>query len=382
MRKGFGSLVATLVLVALAAFGATPCRAGGLSEACGDLATQLHQGLGPGAGGLSVAVRPFTADEGEDSLLGVRAGDFLTDALAARAQGAGYSVVEKIRIAEMWADLEEHDLTRNIRADDWLGRLQADVVVTGTCHRDPSTGKLTLSARAARWKTGQVLASGHASASWDPSSRALAAEPPPRTASQAALESLGHGGAGDGLSRLSLYPVGPEGPRPPETRGGLLCLDVGDRVGFAVAPPMDSRLYVINYQHSGEGTEAVFLYPVPGMPPGDFSKGRAYAFPRAAGAGLEGFRVDGPAGRVVFKVVGVCADSGVDLAQGLEATAGYYRLETGDVGSLIKKLAHLPRASWWEESVEFWVRDPDSPDPEKAKPWCPEGAETLSGKGK
>ncbi|MBW1735899.1 MAG: hypothetical protein JRJ71_16220 [Deltaproteobacteria bacterium] len=40
---------------------------------------------------------------------------------------------------------------------------------------------------------------------------------------------------------------------------------------------------------------------------------------------------------------------------GLGNSRGYYVLDRNDLKGLISRLAVLPEAAWWEESVEFWI---------------------------
>ncbi len=70
------------------------------------------------------------------------------------------------------------------------------------------------------------------------------------------------------------------------------------------------------------------------------------------------YPVDPPLGRMVFKVIGVSADDPhADLAEGLDASLGYYQLHQKDLKTLIGRLLVLPPSAWWEESVDFWVMD-------------------------
>lgn len=58
--------------------------------------------------------------------------------------------------------------------------------------------------------------------------------------------------------------------------GDAPTLSVGDTIGFSISPPMDSKIYVFNYDP--QGGELIFLYPLSVLHPMVFQKHRVYFF--------------------------------------------------------------------------------------------------------
>jgi hypothetical protein len=137
-----------------------------------------------------------------------------------------------------------------------------------------------------------------------------------------------------------------------------IVLAVGDKMGFSVRPPMDSQLYIFNYDPQAREDEVIFVYPLPQIEPKTFVKGQTYTFPECIDPRAVSYPVDPPLGRMVFKVIGVESGQGhATLVGGLDGLKGYYVLHQKDLKGLISRLAVLPEAAWWEESVEFWITD-------------------------
>jgi hypothetical protein len=140
--------------------------------------------------------------------------------------------------------------------------------------------------------------------------------------------------------------------------GEPIQLKVGDKIGFSVRPPMDSRLYVMNFDPQSSEDSVIFLYPLPQFGAKLFRRDTTYEFPRSIDPNALSYPVDPPAGRMVFKIIGVDASQErVDLARGLESHHGYYQMDPGALKVFLKDLSSLPASAWWEETIEFWVTE-------------------------
>jgi hypothetical protein len=174
----------------------------------------------------------------------------------------------------------------------------------------------------------------------------------------AAVESLGRsipGAAGSSGSRVAIFAL-ENGRAKGFPAGEPIQIKVGREVGFSLRPPMDSRLYVMNYNPQSMDDEIVFLYPLPRFAPMTFRKDTTYEFPRCVDPKALSYPVEPPLGRMCFKVIGIDASQeGLDPARGLPSSLGYYQMDINGLKALLKDLASLPASSWWEESLEFWV---------------------------
>ena len=100
----------------------------------------------------------------------------------------------------------------------------------------------------------------------------------------------------------------------------------------------------------------IFLYPIPQVTTRVFRKGESYSFPASVDPAAVSYPVEPPLGRMIFKVIGVAQNAVyINLAEGLDASLGYYQLHQKDLKPLIQRLALLPSSAWWEESADFWV---------------------------
>ncbi|MBW2354854.1 MAG: DUF4384 domain-containing protein [Deltaproteobacteria bacterium] len=334
---------------ALASFSTTPDR---LTRACEVLASRLAPLIPAGS---RVAVRAFSSPDRHRTLLGLRVQDLLTGALAS-VEKRRYRVVERLRIAELDTERMLYGQGRGDDLDAWALKLRAGIIVLGTCSLSGDT--LLLHARLVNPETGDSLAAAHTRVEAGRDIRLLASTPAPATATAVAMEAVspGHGSSSSSRpSRVRLFrmsrgrPVASEPGRP-------ITVKVGEKMGFSVRPPMDCRLYIFNYDPRAGDDQVVFVYPLPRIRPKVFLKDRTYTFPRCVDPRAVSYPVEPPLGRMVFKVIGV--DSGTarrSLVSGLGNSRGYYVLDRNDLKGLISRLAVLPEAAWWEESVEFWI---------------------------
>jgi hypothetical protein len=304
--------------------------------------------------GKSLTVRPFAGADGQRTLLGVRLQDLLIHALSAPVNKP-YRVVERVRLS----DLDTEQLLYGEGTDDldqWAKALKADLVVLGAYSLESE--KLVLTCRLVAPATGECVTSATAKASITPLIRRWATTPAPLTAMKTAIEAIGPGvgekKSGD-RSPVALFQIR-DGAMQGFAAGKPIQVRVGESVGFSVQPPIDSRLYVLNYDPQSLEDLAVFLYPLPQFGPRVFKKGRTYFFPRDVDPNALSYPVDPPYGRMVFKVIGVEAGvSDADLTRGLGSTQGYYELDREGLKKVMERLRTLPDAAWWEESVEFWI---------------------------
>ncbi len=161
---------------ALALFSSTPQD---LNEAAGRLAEALKENIPQDK---TVAVREFSAIEGDRTLLGVRIQDLLTNALAAQ-EGRRYTVVERLQLAELDTERMMYGETHGDDLDQWARRLKAELVVLGTYILSDET--LKLDCRIVEPETGRTLGATHAGVTLNRAIRRLASTPAPATPSSA-----------------------------------------------------------------------------------------------------------------------------------------------------------------------------------------------------
>ena len=323
-----------------------------LERACAVLASELTR-TGT-VQGKALTVRPFAGADGQRTLLGLRLQDLLTHALSA-PRDRTYEVKERVRLQ----DLDTEQLLYGGDTDDldeWAKGLKADFVAMGTYAVESKT--LVLTCRLVAPATGQCLTSATAKAAITPLIRRWATTPAPTTPMMTAMEAIVNTGGdskAQGRSRVGLFRI-KDGKMTGFPAGQPVQVREGESVGFSVQPPMDCRLYVLNYDPQSLEDLAVFLYPLPQFNPMVFQKGRTYFFPRDVDPKALSYPVDPPYGRMVFKVIGV--EAGVidtDLTRGLGSAHGYYELDRSGLKKLMARLRALPDAAWWEESLEFWI---------------------------
>ena len=264
-------------------------------------------------------------------------------------------MVERVRLN----DLDTEQLLYGGDMDDldtWAKALKADLVVLGTYSLEPE--KLVLTCRLVAPATGDCVASASSKAPKNALITRWATTPAPVTAMKTAMEALSPGAGGQKAghrSRVGLFQI-KDGKMAGFPAGQPVQVRAGESVGFSVQPPMDCRLYVINYDSQSLEDLAVFLYPLLEFSPMVFKKDRTYFFPRDVDPKALTYPVDPPYGRMVFKVIGVEAGSSqVNLTQGLASSHGYYELNKEGLKTVMARLRALPDAAWWEESLEFWI---------------------------
>lgn len=325
-----------------------------LDRACARLAGALTSA--EAVKGKALTVRPFAGADGQRTLLGLRLQDLLTHALSAPRDRA-YRVKERVRLQ----DLDTEQLLYGDGEDDldkWAKGLKADLVVLGTYSLE--AGSLLLTARLVAPARGDCVASASARAAKNRIIERWAATPAPTTPMMTAMEAIGNPGSepkGEGRSRLALFRI-KEGKMSGFPAGQPIQARAGESVGFSVQPPMDCRLYVLNYDPQSLEDLAVFLYPLPHaqLAPKVFKGGGTYFFPRDVDPKALTYPVEPPYGRMVFKVIGVEAGvTDADLTRGLGSAHGYYELNKEGLKKLMARLRALPDAAWWEESLEFWI---------------------------
>lgn len=338
-----------------------------LRQACEILAKSVHKGLGSGLSGSQarIGVRPFVSMSSKDTLLGHRVADLVTGSLSA-IKNKKYSVVERLLVAQLMSEWDDFDAIKtkpNVHGNDadqpnqvdtWAGRLCADYILMGDYHLTDEN--LVLGCRVLNVKTSTAIASASTKLKLNPNIKRLLATPPPALGQVAAMEAISASGQKPGQARVRLFGYENNVPKI-DPQGRAVSFFAGQKMGFSIRPPMDSQLYIINYDPSGRAGEAIFLYPVPGIDRKIFVKDTTYMFPEAIDPTAVSYDVDPPFGRMVFKVIGVDASAGFrDLIQGMDGSCGYYQFSSKDLETLINRLLILPPASWWEESAEFWVR--------------------------
>lgn len=354
VRYSIAAVLWVLFLVpspATAFFSTTPED---LNEACQGLAEQLDSRLPPGK---TVAVRDFPSLDRQKTLLSIRMQDLLTNALAT-IEERQYRVAERLRLVELDTERMVHGDTKGDDLDEWARRLRADLVVLGTYVLKNES--LSLDYRLIDPETGRSFSAAHTEVKLNRDIRRLASTPAPITPMTTAMEALGPTmGTCAGLhrSRVRLFRMR-HGKPVTFGRSKAITLADGDKMGFSVRPPMDSSLYIFNYDPQARHDQVIFVYPLPQITPKTFLKGRTYAFPECIDPRAVSYPVDPPLGRMVFKVIEVESGQGhANLVSGLDGSKGYYVLNQRDLKGLISRLSVLPEASWWEESVEFWISE-------------------------
>ena len=129
----------------------------------------------------------------------------------------------------------------------------------------------------------------------------------------------------------------------------------GDEMGFSVRPPMNSKLYILNYDPAAEHGQAILLYPIPLMDIQVFTKQRTSFFPAIISQGVSSYKVEEPFGRMLFKIIGIDSSVSMDLSESLKEEDGYYWLDSSNLSSFIEALSSLPDNAWWSEDIEFWI---------------------------
>jgi len=321
-----------------------------LAEACHFLAQKLAKNI---PAEKTVAVRRFSAVGDIPTLLGIRIQDLLTNALS-ELNGRKFQVVERLRMAELDLERLTHGVGKGDDLDQWAQALKADLVVLGTYGE--TEGSLNMDCRLLAPETGLSPGAAHVRIAFTPDIRRLVRTPAPANPVAGAFEAIVAPGGGKNERRfLQLFRFQNGSPVASKKTPAFR---VGEHVGFSVRPPMDSRLYIFNYDPQGNDASVVFVYPLPQVPPRIFHQSRSYLFPECVDPKAVSYPVEPPLGRMVFKVIGVAADAvHGDLIKGLDGTPGYYRLHPKDLKTLVGRLAVLPRSAWWEESVDFWVME-------------------------
>ena len=330
-------------------------RPANLDAACEKLADRLARAK-PLAG-KRLAVLHFQAADGFDGLMSNVLARKLLTALA-QAKKRKFELVERLEIVRLMDEMEAFGPDGKVHLDDeglldidkWAEKFKADYVVLGTYTWLKQKGLLDIDCRVVRPDNGRVIASASVKLKVNKDLERILSSPAASKGASARLESLSSSSSSKG--RISLFVLRKN--KKVALTGNAPVVNVGDNIGFSVCPPMNSRLYVFNYD-PGTG-EVIFLYPIKELIPLVFTKGRVYSFPECVDKSAVSYRVDPPVGRMCFKVIGISSDVDVDLTAGLKVQDGYYVLRQEDMKRFLSKLSLVPPAAWWEESIDFWIR--------------------------
>ncbi|WP_027177509.1 FlgO family outer membrane protein [Maridesulfovibrio bastinii] len=298
-----------------------------------------------------------------ESMLGKRIAEYVSSAMVG-IKDCNWDIVERMEIAIIRNEMEEHkDDVFNF--GDWMGkRLQADLLLMGSYS---ITGKdIAITVRVVNPSNGSTVASASIIQPVNKEIEQLSRTRKPRTDFAETVEDITAILTDDGSKRtddnpqeksshLKIYKV--QGAKKVAfKKNEISVFDVGAKMGFSVIPPINSKLYILNYDPAADRGEAILLYPIPGLDPASFHAGRTYQFPEFVSGGVTSYDVEEPLGRMVFKVIGVDDSLKMDLTGSLELRDGYYWLNAENLPEFMDNLSSIPDNSWWSEDVEFWIQ--------------------------
>lgn len=320
--------------------------------------------------GKTVAVMDFKRADGAGSQLGNRISQLLQTELEDARKGQ-FEIVERNRLALLMSESEDFGTDDSDEVIEIDGEqvtdqgkevsrfLEADILVTGIYYL--TDGEIKIVAKAIVVKGAKLAGAADVNVKSDQMLMNLHNTPVAATNEKRGLDALStpmslDEASSQRTSAVSLFKL----EKARETsceKDGFCQYEVGENMGFTITPPMDSNLYIINYDPQGKDEEIIFLYPVPGMSRMNFAGSKKYHFPEVIDPLAASYPVSPPKGRMVFKVIGIDKSvHGVDLTRGLDDSQGYYRLGKGDLTNLLLQLEKLPRANWWAENADFWIR--------------------------
>ncbi|OEU65122.1 MAG: hypothetical protein BA863_06665 [Desulfovibrio sp. S3730MH75] len=297
----------------------------------------------------------------QDSMLGKRIAESVSVGLVS-IKGRSWDVVERMEIARIRNEMEEH---KNSRFDfsEWMrSELQADLLVLG--NYVIAGDDISITTKVVNSESGSTVASASITLSVNNEIKQLSKTRKPRSKFAGTVEDItailtgnGRGGShqGKNSSAVKLYKVA-GGNRIPFKRSDVPVFNVGDKMGFSVIPSINSKLYIFNYDPGAEKGEAILLYPIPGLKVESFPAKKTRRFPSFVSRGVTSYDVDPPLGRMVFKIIGVDNTINLDLTDSLKVQDGYYWLNSNNLSSFMDDLSSLPDISWWSEDVEFWIQ--------------------------
>ncbi len=265
-----------------------------------------------------------------------------------------FSLVDRMDVARLIDELEVYGAQDSFDLDKWARGLRADFVLTGDYRWFVSDKKLLIIIKLIKPENGTLIFSKTKKLKVNSDLEKILSTPYSRNRLIKALENVSSLNTKTANKKwISLYVLS-EGKRVP-LDGEVPAVKVGDKIGFSISPPMDSKLYVFNYTPLQK--EVIFLYPISVLKPVVFEKNRTYFFPECIDPDAISYTVEPPTGRVCLKVIGISKDIDVDLTSSLMAKDGYFILTQKELKSFLKNLNIIPSASWWEDSINFWVVD-------------------------
>ncbi|WP_031480105.1 FlgO family outer membrane protein [Maridesulfovibrio frigidus] len=309
-----------------------------------------------------IAVLEFkTQGAVQDSMLGKRIAEYVSSGLVG-IKDHNWDVVDRFEIARLRNEMEEHkDSVFDFNV--WMRKkLQADLLVLG--NYVIAGDDISITTKIVNPESGSTVSSASITLSANSEIKQLSKTRKPRTKFAGAVEDItailtgngrGIGNQGKSSSALKLYKIA-GGNRIPFKRSNVPVFNVGDKMGFSVMPPINSKLYIFNYEPGAEKGEAILLYPIPGLRLESFPAKRTRRFPSYVSRGVTSYDVDPPLGRMVFKIIGVDDTINLDLTNSLKVEDGYYLLDSSNLNSFMDDLSSLPDISWWSEDVEFWIQ--------------------------
>ncbi|MCD6490335.1 MAG: DUF4384 domain-containing protein [Thermodesulfobacterium sp.] len=265
-----------------------------------------------------------------------------------------FSLVNRMDIARLIDELEVYGEQESFDLDKWVKNLRADFVLTGDYRWFALDKKLLLTIRLIRPEDGALIFSRTKEIKVDSDLERILSTPYSRNRLIEAIENVSSFNTKTVNQKwISLYVLS-EGKRIPIDKEAPV-IKVGDKIGFSITPPMDSKIYVFNYTPLQK--EVIFLYPISVLKPMVFEKNKTYFFPECIDPDAITYTVEPPIGRACIKVIGISKDIDIDLTSSLMAKDGYFILTQKELRSFLKILNTIPPASWWEDSINFWVVD-------------------------
>ncbi|WP_320173552.1 hypothetical protein [Maridesulfovibrio sp.] len=292
------------------------------------------------------------------SILGKRIAEYVGLALV-KDEERTWTVVERLELARMHNEMSEHK-EYYVDYNEWMRKhLSADVLILGSYVL--SGKKLSITAKAVDPVNGNTIASATVTRRAEDEIKQLARTRKPATdfareveditAILTGRENLRKSGQ---QSQVKLFKLA-GGNRINFKQGMMPIFNPGDEMGFSVRPPMNSKLYILNYDPAAEHGQAVLLYPIPLMDVQIFPKNKTCFFPAIITQGVSSYKVEEPFGRMLFKIIGIDSSVSMDLSESLKEEDGYYWLDSGNLSSFIDALSSLPDNAWWSEDIEFWI---------------------------
>lgn len=329
----------------------------GLERAGETIAEELAEnGL---LGGKRIAVLEFESQGNTaPSMLGKRIAEYVGLALV-NEENRTWTVVERLELARMHNEMSEHK-ERSVDYNEWMRKhLRADILIIGSYVL--SGKKIRISAKAVNPNNGSTIGSATVSRRTDDEIKQLSRTRKPVTDFAREVEDVTATLTGTSYARktnseslVKLFKlIG--GNKINFKQGMMPVYNPGDEMGFSIRPPMNSKLYVLNYDPAAEHGQAILLYPIPLMDVQTFPKKRTFFFPAAISQGVSSYKVEEPFGRMVFKIIGIDSSIEMNLSETFKEQDGYYWLDSSNISKFIEELSSLPDSAWWSEDIEFWI---------------------------